>query len=77
MELGADDYLYKPFEESELLRAIDSRLKRVEVFEQKAQLKTEAIYRMFLIVGFVLIGIIAFVVYRGYKQKKQANLEIS
>jgi len=38
MELGADDYLYKPFEESELLRAIDSRLKRVEVFEQKAQL---------------------------------------
>ena len=39
MELGADDYLYKPFEESELLRAIDSRLKRVEVFEHKAQLK--------------------------------------
>ena len=39
MELGADDYLYKPFEESELLRAIDSRLKRVEVFEQKAQLQ--------------------------------------
>ena len=27
MELGADDYLSKPFEESELLRAIESRLK--------------------------------------------------
>ena len=39
MELGADDYLYKPFEESELLRAIDSRLKRVEVFEHKGQLQ--------------------------------------
>lgn len=39
MELGADDYLFKPFEESELLRAIDSRLKRVGVFEQKAQLR--------------------------------------
>lgn len=38
MELGADDYIYKPFEESELLRAIDSRLKRVEAFEQKQQL---------------------------------------
>lgn len=35
MELGADDYISKPFEESELLRAIESRLKRVEVFEQK------------------------------------------
>lgn len=35
MELGADDYVNKPFEESELLRAIDSRLKRVEAFEQK------------------------------------------
>ena len=35
MELGADDYISKPFEESELLRAIDSRLKRVEAFEQK------------------------------------------
>lgn len=35
MELGADDYINKPFGESELLRAIESRLKRVEVFEQK------------------------------------------
>ena len=35
MEMGADDYISKPFEESELLRAIESRLKRVEVFEQK------------------------------------------
>jgi len=39
MELGADDYILKPFEESELLRAIDSRLKRVGVFEQNAQLR--------------------------------------
>lgn len=37
MELGADDYLSKPFEESELLRAIDSRLKRVEAFDNKKQ----------------------------------------
>ena len=29
MDLGADDYITKPFEESELLSAIDSRLKRV------------------------------------------------
>lgn len=30
MELGADDYLTKPFEDSELLAAIESRLKKVE-----------------------------------------------
>lgn len=35
MELGADDYISKPFEESELLRAIESRLKRAEAFEHK------------------------------------------
>ncbi len=39
MESGADDYISKPFEESELLRSIESRLKRVEVFEQKLNLK--------------------------------------
>jgi DNA-binding response OmpR family regulator len=30
MELGADDYLTKPFEEMDLLNAIDARLKRHE-----------------------------------------------
>lgn len=40
MDLGADDYIYKPFEESELLRAIETRLKRVEAFEHKVSLKT-------------------------------------
>lgn len=38
MELGADDYICKPFEESELLRAIEVRLKRVEAFENKNQI---------------------------------------
>lgn len=34
MELGADDYLTKPFEESELLKAIEGRLKRSELFRK-------------------------------------------
>lgn len=34
MELGADDYLTKPFEESELLNAIAGRLKRSELFRK-------------------------------------------
>ncbi|RXP61879.1 response regulator [Lutibacter sp. HS1-25] len=42
MELGADDYITKPFEESELLRAIEIRLKRAEVFEQKSANKLTA-----------------------------------
>lgn len=41
MEFGADDYICKPFEESELLRAIESRIKRVEVFENKKQFEPE------------------------------------
>jgi CRP-like cAMP-binding protein/CheY-like chemotaxis protein len=35
MNLGADDYILKPFQESELLAAIESRLKRREAFENK------------------------------------------
>lgn len=34
MDLGADDYLTKPFEESELLNAIESRLKRSEIVKK-------------------------------------------
>ena len=30
MELGADDFITKPFEDSELLRAIDTRLKKLD-----------------------------------------------
>ena len=35
MELGADDYINKPFEESELLRAIETRLKKARIFEKR------------------------------------------
>lgn len=34
MELGADDYLTKPFEESELLNAIEGRIKRSDLFRK-------------------------------------------
>jgi CRP-like cAMP-binding protein/CheY-like chemotaxis protein len=33
MELGADDYLTKPFDDTDLLRAIESRLKKKEVHQ--------------------------------------------
>ncbi len=38
MELGADDYLFKPFKSEELLKSIESRLRRADVF--KAELSS-------------------------------------
>jgi CRP-like cAMP-binding protein len=35
MELGADDYLTKPFDENELLNAIDSRLKKAAILKKE------------------------------------------
>ncbi|MGZ8559620.1 MAG: response regulator [Chitinophagaceae bacterium] len=35
MEMGADDYITKPFEDIELLNAIEVRLKKAEIFEVK------------------------------------------
>jgi CheY-like chemotaxis protein len=35
MEMGADDYITKPFTELELLNAIEQRLKKVDVYKKK------------------------------------------
>ena len=35
MEMGADDYVTKPFDDIELLNAIESRLKKVELMKKK------------------------------------------
>lgn len=42
MDLGASDYITKPFEESELLSAVASRLKRKEIMEDIGKHETEA-----------------------------------
>jgi DNA-binding response OmpR family regulator len=41
MQLGADDYLTKPFTSEELLGAINSRLERVQGIQQKYQLSLQ------------------------------------
>jgi len=43
MEMGADDYLTKPFEGIELLNAIEMRLKKAEVMKQKYALSEQGI----------------------------------
>jgi CRP-like cAMP-binding protein len=35
MEMGADDYITKPFDDVELLNAIETRLKKAEILDQK------------------------------------------
>src|SRR5207248_9526251 len=35
MEMGADDYITKPFDEIELLNAVEIRFKKYEILEQK------------------------------------------
>lgn len=35
MELGADDYITKPFDGTELLNAVDSRLKKIDLLKQE------------------------------------------
>lgn len=43
MDLGADDYLTKPFEEEELLSAIESRLARTALLSQMAAASSAAV----------------------------------
>ncbi len=46
MDLGASDYITKPFEESELLSAISSRLKRKKIFDKRGKKNAETINKI-------------------------------
>ena len=43
MEMGADDYITKPFEDIELLNAIEVRLKKIQVFDQQYSMSQSGI----------------------------------
>ncbi len=42
MDLGADDYITKPFEESELISAIESRMAKSELLRQAMEMSVES-----------------------------------
>jgi DNA-binding response OmpR family regulator len=46
MELGADDYITKPFDATELLNAVDSRLKRVELLKKQINPNLEGLNQL-------------------------------
>ncbi len=46
MEMGADDYLTKPFDDIELLNAIESRLKKTEILHKEFPSKTHGVNEM-------------------------------
>jgi CRP/FNR family transcriptional regulator, cyclic AMP receptor protein len=46
MELGADDYITKPFNATELLNAVDSRLKKTELLRQELSPGLEALQHL-------------------------------
>lgn len=47
MEMGADDYITKPFDDVELLRAVESRLKKAELLRSEYAKNTEGINQFF------------------------------
>jgi CRP/FNR family cyclic AMP-dependent transcriptional regulator len=46
MEMGADDYITKPFSDVELLNAIESRLKKVELMKKNYEANAEGMRQM-------------------------------
>ncbi len=52
------------------------QLDELRLKEKEARLKNAALTRNFIIGVSLLLGIIAFILYRGYKDKKQANVKL-
>lgn len=48
MELGADDYITKPFDATELLNAVDSRLKKVELLKKEFSKDMDGVHQLIL-----------------------------
>lgn len=47
MDMGADDYITKPFDDVELLKAVESRLKKTEILKAEFSKNMEGIHKFF------------------------------
>jgi len=47
MEMGADDYLTKPFEDTELLEAVETRLKKSSILNKEFSSNTKGVHEFF------------------------------
>ncbi len=47
MEMGADDYVTKPFDDIELLKAVESRLKKTEILKTEYSKGVQGVYDFF------------------------------
>lgn len=48
MDLGADDYIIKPFDGTELLNAIDCRLKKMEILKKEFSSNMDGVHQLIL-----------------------------
>jgi CheY-like chemotaxis protein/CRP-like cAMP-binding protein len=48
MELGADDYITKPFDGTELLNAVDSRLRKVELLKKSFSSDMDGVHQLIM-----------------------------
>jgi len=48
MEMGADDYIMKPFDATELLNAVDSRLKKLELLKKEYSKDIDGVHQLIL-----------------------------
>ncbi|MCK4661318.1 MAG: tetratricopeptide repeat protein [Bacteroidales bacterium] len=58
-------------------KQMELELQELTLKEQQAKLKMQKFITYAFIVGFILILVIAYIIYRGYKQKKEANQKLS
>jgi DNA-binding response OmpR family regulator len=58
MELGADDYITKPFDDVELLNAVESRLRKNQLLKSKfdMNLKFSLVLTIFLLILGMIIS---------------------
>lgn len=81
MKLQKDTLAVQKGEITQQMQRIDEQIEKIYSQDQKIKVQLEAIAKQkmlmwFFIVALLLVGIIAYYIYRGYKIKKEANIKL-